>query len=249
MKSRARVVGMLIVLLTLPTAAQEGAHERHWNYAGEDGPEHWAELESDFGVCSTGRNQSPIDLHDFIEAQLPEIIFDYQPGGSEVLNNGHVIQVNYQAGSRIKVDSKEFELKQFHFHSPSENTIDGKSFPLEAHFVHADAEGNLAVVALMFEEGPSNKVLQQVWPHLPRGENAVAKLAAPVAAADLLQSDRDYYRYEGSLTTPPCSEGVRWLVLKQPAKASSEQLGMVGKIIGHANNRPLQTLGARVVLK
>jgi carbonic anhydrase len=141
-----------------------------------------------------------------------------------------------------------FELKQVHFHSPSENTIDGKSFPMEAHFVHADAKGNLAVLALMFEEGASNAVLEKVWPKVPLAENGQAALSPAIDAADLLQANRDYYRYNGSLTTPPCSEGVRWLVLKHAAQATSEQLGVVGKAIGHPNNRPVQPLGARPVL-
>lgn len=249
MKTQSRFAGLLLVSLSLPSIAQEGGHPPHWNYAGEVGPAHWAEFEPDFGVCSSGRNQSPVDLGNFIEADLPEIAFDYAPGGHEVVNNGHAVQVNYNAGSSITVDSTVFELKQFHFHSPSEHTINGKSFPMVAHFVHADAEGNLAVVALMFEEGGSNKLLQQVARQVPQVENGKAGLAPPVAATDLLHPNREYYRYNGSLTTPPCSEGVRWFVLKQPATATAEQLQMVVKAIGHPNNRPLQPIGARSVLK
>ena len=249
MKTSMWIVSIAVAGLGVTAAAQEGAHPAHWGYAGEVGPEHWAEFESDFGACSSGRNQSPIDLGNFIEAELPPIAFDYQPGGHEVVNNGHAIQVNYNAGSSIAIDSTVFQLKQFHFHSPSENTINGKSFPMEAHFVHADAKGNLAVVALMFGEGAGNKVLEKVWPQVPRDEGDKASLASQVAAADLLPADRDYYYYSGSLTTPPCSEGVRWFVLKNPATASAEQLGVVGKVIGHPNNRPVQPVGARPVLE
>src|SRR5688572_18398943 len=220
--------------------AQEAEHAPHWGYSGEVGPEHWAEFEADFGACSSGRNQSPIDLDDFIEAELPPIKFDYKPGGREVVNNGHAIQVNYSPGSSIAVDFTVFALKQFNFHAPSENTINGKSFPLEAHFVHADAKGNLAVVALMFEAGDSNKVLEQVWPQVPESEDDEQPLTPQVAAVDLLQANRDDYRDSGSLTTPPCSEGVLWLVLKQPAQATSGQLALPGKVIGHPNNRPVQ---------
>lgn len=249
MKPLVWIVSFAVACLGMPAAAQEGAHPPHWGYAGEVGPEHWAEFESDFGACSSGRNQSPVDLSNFIEAELPPIAFDYKPGGHEVVNNGHAVQVNYNAGSSITIDSTVFELKQFHFHSPSENTINGESFPMEAHFVHADAKGNLAVVALMFREGASNKVLEKVWPQVPQDEEDKASLATPVAAAELLPPDLDYYRYSGSLTTPPCSEGVRWLVLKQPVQATAEQLGVVGKAIGHPNNRPVQPVGARSVLK
>ena len=248
MKAQTLLAGLLVSSLALPIAAQEG-HPKHWGYQGEVGPQHWQEFESDFGTCSSGRNQSPVDLGSFIEADLPRIAFDYKPGGNEVVNNGHAVQVHYEAGSKIAVDGADFLLKQIHFHSPSENTIEGRSYPMEGHFVHVDAKGNLAVLALMFEEGGSNKVLEQVWPQVPRAEGGKADLATPIAAADLLHADRDYYRYDGSLTTPPCSEGVRWFVLKRPAKATPEQLRLVREVMGHDNNRPLQPLGARVVLK
>lgn len=238
----------LLASFSLSTAAEETGHPAHWGYAGEVGPDHWAQFESDFGTCSSGRNQSPIDLAGFINADLPGIGFNYKPGGNQVVNNGHAIQINYSPGSSITVDSTAFELKQVHFHSPSENTINGRSFPMEAHFVHADAKGNLAVVALMFEEGGSNRVLEKVWPKVPLAENGQETLSPVVDASELLHANRDYYRYNGSLTTPPCSEGVRWFVLKQPAQASSEQLGKVGQVIGHPNNRPVQPIGARPVL-
>jgi carbonic anhydrase len=249
MKAQSRLAGLLLASLALSSAAQEGGHPKHWGYDGEVGPEHWQQFEADFGLCSSGRNQSPIDLRNFIEADLPRIVFDYKPGGNQVVNNGHAIQVDYKPGSKITVDDTDFELKQFHFHSPSENTINGRSFPMEAHFVHADAKGNLAVVALMFEESASNKLLEQVWPHVPKVEDGKAELDPLVSATDLLHADRDYYRYEGSLTTPPCSEGVRWFVLKRTANADIGQLLMVREVLGHANNRPVQPVGARAVLR
>lgn len=248
MNTTTRITGLLLFSLGLQASAQE-VHPKHWGYQGEVGPEHWQEFESDFGECSSGRNQSPIDLRNFIEADLPRIIFDYKPGGYQVVNNGHAVQVDYGPGSKITVDQTDFQLKQFHFHSPSENTVNGKSFPMEAHFVHADAKGNLTVVALMFEEGASNKLLEKVWPHVPKEENSKVELATPVAVAELLHANRDYYRYDGSLTTPPCSEGVRWFVLKHTAKASIEQLALVREVIGHANNRPVQAVGARTILQ
>lgn len=249
MKASALTAALLLASFSVSSTAQDAEHPPHWGYAGEVGPEHWAQFESDFGACSDGRNQSPIDLSGFIEADLPKIAFDYKPGGHQVVNNGHAVQVNYSPGSSITVDSTVFELKQFHFHSPSENTVDGKSFPMEAHFVHADAKGNLAVVALMFEQGGNNKLLEKIWPQVLQVENGKEALRPEVSAADLLPANRDYYRYNGSLTTPPCSEGVRWLVLKHPVKANAEQLSLVGKAIGHPNNRPVQPVGARTVLK
>jgi carbonic anhydrase len=249
MNTQSKVAGLLLASLGLSSATQSAEHPPHWGYAGEVGPEHWSEFESDFGACSSGRNQSPIDLSNFIEADLPKIAFDYKPGGHQVVNNGHAIQVNYNPGSKITVDQTDFELKQFHFHSPSENTINGKSFPMEAHFVHADAKGNLAVVALMFEEGESNKLLEKVWPQVLQIENSKEALRPEVSAVDLLPANHGYYRYNGSLTTPPCSEGVRWFVLKHPAKASVEQLAVVGKALGQPNNRPVQPVGARPILE
>lgn len=243
------IAAVLFAATAVPASTQEAGAPPHWGYEGEVGPDHWAQFESDFGACSSGRNQSPIDLDRFIDADLPPIRFDYKPGGHQVVNNGHAVQVNYSEGSSIIVDDTVFALKQFHFHSPSENTIRGRSFPMEAHLVHVDGKGNLAVVALMFEEGQSNAVLEKIWPKVPKVEEGKEALRPEVSAADLLGPDRDYYRYSGSLTTPPCSEGVRWLVLKHPASASAEQLGLLGKVLGHPNNRPLQSVGARAVLE
>lgn len=249
MKTSVLGTALLLALASSTVSlAQDTGHPPHWGYAGEVGPEHWAEFESDFGACSSGRNQSPVDLAGFVHAELPPIEFAYQPGGHQVVNNGHAVQVDYQPGSSIRVDGTSFELKQFHFHSPSENTIQGKSFPMEAHFVHADAKGNLAVVALMFEEGASNQVLEAVWPQVTPAVNRKNPLSPEVDASALLPGERDYYRYNGSLTTPPCSESVRWLVFKRAASGTAEQLGMVRKVVGQPNNRPVQPLGARVVL-
>ena len=239
----------LLSLVAATSASAQDAHPKHWGYTGEVGPEHWQQFGSDFGACGDGKNQSPVDLRNFIDAQLPPIAFNYSAGGNQVVNNGHAIQVDYAPGSSIQVDGTEFTLKQFHFHAPSENHIDGKSFPMEAHFVHSDAKGNLAVVALMFEEGASNKVLEQVWPHVPKDEDGQAPLAPAVAAADLIGTERDYYRYDGSLTTPPCSEGVRWFVLKRPATATGAQMKVVTDTLGQANNRPVQPVNARAILR
>lgn len=252
MQTMTRLAGIALLFLGLPVLAQEnapGQHPKHWGYEGEVGPSHWQEFGSDFGMCSTGKNQSPVDLDNFVEAVLPPLAFDYEAGGHQVVNNGHAIQVNYNAGSRITVDGTDFELKQFHFHSPSENMIKARAFPMEAHFVHVDAKGNLAVVALMFEEGAANPLLERVWPHVPKVENGKAGLAPQVQAAELLHRDRDYYRYSGSLTTPPCSEGVRWFVLKHPATASAAQLAVVREALGEPNNRPVQPVGSRVILR
>ena len=248
MKTLLECFGLAFASLSMSLAAQPPQHAPHWEYTGDAGPAHWSTLAPEFAACA-GRNQSPIDLDNFIEAELPPIAFDYKAGGHDVVNNGHTIQVNYDAGSSISIDDDTFALKQFHFHAPSENHIDGKSFPIEAHFVHADAKGDLAVVAVMFEQGDNNPALDTLWARLPGKEGDPQALSPEIAAAELLPGNRDYYRYEGSLTTPPCSEGVRWLVLKHPVPVSAEQIGKLTKALGHPNNRPVQPVGARVVLQ
>jgi carbonic anhydrase len=224
------------------------ADTAHWSYSGEAGPENWAKLSPEFGACS-GKNQTPINLTGFIEAELKPLKISYQPGGNEILNNGHTVQVNFGAGSSITLDGIQFELKQFHFHAPSENLIKGKSYPMEAHLVHADKDGNLAVVALMFKEGSENKVLKTIWPLIPLNAGEKTALSSPFAIARLLPSNKDYYRFNGSLTTPPCTEGVRWVVMKTPVSASQEQVEAFSHVMHHPNNRPVQAINARPVLK
>lgn len=235
-----------LLLLAGVATANETAH---WGYTGDTGPENWAQLTPENASCS-GKNQSPINLAGFTEADLPPIEFNYGNSNSkEVLNNGHTIQVNYTSGDTIKVDSIQFALKQFHFHAPSENHINGKSFPMEAHLVHKDSTNDIAVVALMFEEGAANPELEKVWAEMPADADTVDALDTQVDASKLLPQNRDYYRFNGSLTTPPCTEGVRWLVMKQPVTASKEQIEKFAHVMHHPNNRPVQATNARPVLQ
>jgi carbonic anhydrase len=239
---------LLVTCLSIASSAFAGS-KAHWGYSGHEGPEHWGDLDPAYAVCSTGKNQSPVNLTGMIESDLPPFTINYKPGGNEILNNGHSIQVNYNPGSTITVNGNEFELKQFHFHSPSENTIEGHSYPMEAHFVHADKEGNLAVIAVMFKAGEKNAELEKAWAHMP--ENAGEKRALPrsVDANILLPHDHDYYRFNGSLTTPPCSEGVWWLVMKYFHTASKEQIDKFAQTMRHPNNRPAQPTNARAILE
>nr|WP_299240131.1 carbonic anhydrase family protein [uncultured Halomonas sp.] len=232
----------------LASSAANAADEVQWGYSGDKGPENWAALSPDNAMCS-GANQSPIDLTGFIEAELEPITFDYRKGAEEILNNGHTVQVNYAQGSSIEVDGITFDLKQFHFHAPSENHIEGKSYPLEAHLVHASEEGDLAVVAVMFEEGEASEGLKQAWFKMPEQAGDEYELSSSLSAEAILPSDRDYYRFNGSLTTPPCTEGVRWLVMKQPVTASKEQIQRFADVLHEPDNRPLQPVNARPVLQ
>jgi len=221
----------------------------HWGYSGHGGPENWAELNPAYEMCGKGVNQSPINLTDFVESELPPITFHYSGLATEVVNNGHSIQANYTAGSTIEIDGKTFELKQFHFHSPSENTINGESFPMEAHFVHAAQDGSLAVIAVMFKIGDENEGISKLWKQMPAKAGEKVAMASQVKADDVLPQDRDYYRFNGSLTTPPCTEGVLWMVMKQPMTVSQEQVDAFTHVMHHPNNRPVQSVHARPVLQ
>ncbi len=226
--------------------ASEGAH---WGYTGDTGPAHWGSLKPEFEMCAKGVNQSPINLTDFIEAELPPITFNYSGLATEIVNNGHAIQANYTAGSTITVAGKTFELKQFHFHSPSENTINGESFPMESHFVHAAKDGSLAVIAVMYKVGAENEGMKKLWKQMPAKAGDKSPMASQVKADELLPQNRDYYRFNGSLTTPPCTEGVVWLVMKTPMTVSQEQVDQFTHVMHHPNNRPVQPVGARPILK
>jgi len=229
-----------------------GGHGAHWGYTGQTGPEHWGDLSKDFEMCKLGKNQSPVDLRTdtAYKTDKAPIIFSYTASTDNEVNNGHSIQVNIKHGSFIQIDGMKFNLKQFHFHTPSENTIDGRYFPMEAHFVHVDDAGNIAVVAVMFKYGKTNEALQRFWDKMPADEGAKRYIneSAKVVTA-LLPKKRDYYRFNGSLTTPPCSEGVRWFVMKEPLEVSKEQVAQFEKVMGGPNNRPVQPFNARMLLK
>jgi carbonic anhydrase len=239
----------LTLALSLGLSTLSASADVHWSYDGKkDGATQWGTLTDTFEACSEGLNQSPINLSSFIEAELPAIKFTYALKSNEILNNGHTVQVNIDAGSSISVDGIDFEVKQVHFHTPSENNINGKSFPLEAHFVHASKEGKLAVIAVMFEEGAENKALQGFWDNMPMNAGDKTALIQDNIAM-LLPTDRDYYRFNGSLTTPPCSEGVRWLVMKKSITLSKAQIATFQKVMKTPNNRPLQGSNARMILQ
>jgi carbonic anhydrase len=226
--------------------ASEGVH---WGYSGEVGPANWGELDPSFEMCAKGVNQAPINLTDFVEAEMDPLTFTYTGLVTEILNNGHSIQANYAVGSTMTVAGKTFELKQFHFHSPSENQINGAYFPMEGHFVHADYDGNLAVISVMYTIGDENHGMEKLWKQMPAEEGNKAGLASQVRAEELMPADKDYYRFNGSLTTPPCSEGVVWIVMKNPVTVSEAQVKQFTEVMGHPNNRPIQSTNARPILQ
>ena len=238
----------LLGLLSINLSASEHKILPHWGYTEKSSPENWSKLSPAFQTCSNGANQSPINLVNPIETNLSEIALDYNSTSTEIINNGHTIQVNIAKGSTINIDGINFELKQFHFHTPSENNINGKSFPLEAHFVHASKDGKLAVIGLMFQKGIENKALQEFWDKMPMKSGDKITITTK-NFKNLLPRNRDYYRFNGSLTTPPCTEGVRWIVMKEAKSISKKQIERFAKLIGYPNNRPIQPINARVVIK
>jgi len=217
----------------------------HWGYTGETGPEYWGYLKKEFHMCKDGKNQSPINITNAYETRLEPLRLHYMGTSKNIVNNGHTIQVNVDNDSYLEIDGRRFFLLQFHFHTPSENHINGRSFPMEAHFVHQDDEGDLAVVAVMFVEGKENRNFQKLVDNLPIN----SKISyAHIDFKSILPYRLSYYRFNGSLTTPPCSEGVRWIVLKKPVEVSHEQIEALHKLM-HYNNRPIQPLNARIIVK
>jgi carbonic anhydrase len=234
-----------LALAATPASAQHA----HYGYSGREGPADWGNLDPKWQACSVGVNQSPVDLAGFIEARLPSLGIAYGDVGREVVNTGHSIQVNAAPGATLAIDGKSFTLLQFHFHAPGEHTLEGTAFPLEAHLVHQSADGDLAVIGVFFTAGAPNDLLGLVAAGMPLREEEKRPFGTPVPPAGLLPSNRDYIRYNGSLTTPPCSEGVRWLLMKQTMTASAAQIAAIAGALGFANNRPVQAVKARAILR
>ena len=243
MNTRAVVTGLLIAIASVAHAAD---HPPHWGYGGEHGPQKWGDMEADFAGCKLGKEQSPIDIRNATKSALPPLDFKYAKSSAEVVNNGHTIQVNLADGGVLNLDGVPYKLVQFHFHAPSEEKIDGKAYSMVAHLVHQSAEGKLAVVAVLLTEGKANAALDPVFKSLPPTEGSKKELGANFDAAELLPAARGYFRYVGSLTTPPCSEGVRWQVLKQPVEVSKAQIAAFRKLYS-MNARPVQPLNDRKV--
>ncbi|RRZ96734.1 carbonic anhydrase family protein [Erwinia sp. 198] len=233
-------------LAALPVMAKPAIH---WSYEGQGSPEHWAELGDAFQTCKTGQYQSPVDITQVIDGKLPPLGMNFHTDTKTIVNNGHTIQVTVKDSDDFQLDNDAFVLKQFHFHAPSENHLFGKSFPLEAHFVHANQQGELAVLAVMFETGAENSALKPLLASLPAQQNQVDTMKQSMDLATLFPVEKHYYRFSGSLTTPPCTEGVRWLILKQPVTLSPAQLAVFEHALEHANNRPLQPLHGRIIVE
>ncbi|MES2742367.1 MAG: carbonic anhydrase family protein [Pseudomonadota bacterium] len=218
----------------------------HWSYEGDSGPANWSKINSDWGKCGGGTRQSPIDIRDGIKVDLEQIAFDYKPSAFTVVDNGHTVLVTVGGGNYITLQNRMYELMQFHFHRPSEERINGKGYEMVVHLVHKDAEGKLAVLALLLERGKPQATIQTVWNNLPLEKNEVGSPAIVLDPGELLPQRRDYYTYMGSMTEPPCSEGVLWLVMKDPVQASPAQMALFSRLYP-LNARPIQASGGRMI--
>jgi len=237
--------------------SDDDGHTAHWGYEADNGPDIWGSMNSAWALCAEGREQSPIDLTNARETELPAVTIDTQSEQEvEVLNqagviheldNGHTIQVNSKVGT-MTVGDEIYALLQFHFHAPSEHTVDGEHFPMEMHFVHQAADGTLAVVGVLLEEGAPNPGIAPLWAQLPEAPGTETTVQIPAGFADYIFPDvgTGFYHYVGSLTTPPCSESVKWYVRKTRTQLSKDQIAAFTAVYNH-NNRPVRGRNERTV--
>lgn len=227
--------------------------QHDWSYEGETGPSHWAELDPLNSACANGTEQSPINIQ---KAQVTEKLkrknldIHYIPSAFSIVNNGHTVQGNIQEeGNSIVLNGKTYTLAQFHFHTPSEHLINGNSYDMELHLVHKSADGQLAVLGALIKEGKKNTVLEQTWNAIPKEKTTEGiNVPEPIDLIHILPKNQHTYQYKGSLTTPPCSEGVQWVVFKQPIEMSREQINTFRQIFPD-NHRPIQEIGERTIIK
>lgn len=237
---------MLVLFMGIDASSAAEETPLHWSYQGQDGTDHWGMLSQAYMTCESGSHQSPIDITMPRHARTQErLAFHYRWAKVRALDNGHTIQVNVPPGSDLHLNGRTYRLGQFHFHDPSEHHVDGKTFPLEMHLVHQDANGHVAVIAVLVEAGVPNTSLAAIWTTLPTKAGDVAG-EQTLHLEGLLPPSRHHFSYHGSLTTPPCTEGVQWIVLRDPITMSAEQIGRFVSVIGR-NARPIHPLHGRRV--
>jgi len=227
--------------------AHGGAAAAHWSYEGDGAPEKWGELQPDFKVCQLGLEQTPIDLSNGIKGDPDSVDYDYKSSALRIVNNGHTIQVNADPGSACVIGGKRYELLQFHLHHPSEHLLAGKGFDLECHFVHKSDAGALAVTGVLVRPGTANMALKPLFESMPAKEGPELRVGSAIDIADIVPKSGGYFRYMGSLTTPPCSEGLTWTVHKQPIEASVDQIRKFAALFPN-NARPVQKRNRRFLI-
>ena len=219
----------------------------HWSYEGLTGPDKWGNLDPANMVCSTGTQQSPLDLVGPINARQPPLELRWSKRPQTIVNNGHTIQLNFESGGELKLGERDYVMMQFHFHHPSEHLVGGKGFAMEAHFVHAAPDGRLAVVGVFMVPGRTNAVFSKIVSIMPTEEGPPVPASSDIDPSGLLPARRAYYRYEGSLTTPPCSETVDWLVLANRIEVAEADIARFAELYP-MNARPVQNLDRRFIL-
>jgi carbonic anhydrase len=232
-----------VVASSLFFIVQYAVADSDWGY---EKAADWGTLNQNYAACN-GASQSPINIENTVKAELQPLKFSYNTTIQSIENKGHTIQVDFAEGGILTLDGEHFALKQFHIHSPSENQIKGKTYPLEIHFVHSNGKGQLAVVGMMYNQGIESPMLKRMWQRLPKRQGDKVTLLTPEPVVNMLPRNLEYYRFSGSLTTPPCSEGVRWLIMKEIQYASAQQIAAFTELMGHPNNRPIQPLNGRVI--
>ncbi len=238
--------GGVLLLAGIWIWSAQGAEEVSWSYRGAAGPDRWGGLDASFAACADGAQQSPIDLANAIPARGGALEIDWRPAAAEVIDNGHTIQVNMTAGSSIRLEGRDFSLLQFHFHLPGEHTVAGRSIPMEVHFVHQAAQGDLAVIGVFMETGAGHAAIDRIWNAIPDTVGEPTSLAE-FDPRDLLPDGLGHSRYAGSLTTPPCSEVVSWVVLDEMIAVSQAQVDAFADLYP-MNARPVQDLNRRFLL-
>lgn len=218
-----------------------------WGYLGAGAPENWGKLRPEYATCAKGKRQSPIDIRGGIRVDLDPIRFDYRPSHFSVIDNGHTVEANVGEGSSITLTGRTYQLIQIQFHRPAEERVNGKLYEMSAHLVHKDFENNIAVIVVLLERGMEHPVIQTIWNHMPLEVGLV--VSPPAAAIDLMKllpEQREYYTYMGSLTTPPCTEDVLWMVFRQPIMISPEQIDIFARLYPN-NARPIQPTQGRLI--
>ncbi len=238
------------ILLSVGLLSSLLVADAQWSYRGDTSPENWSKLDAKYAKCSGGKLQSPIDIKNVKDVDLKPLELKYSVGSKNILNDTHTAQVNMKKGNILKVDGVEYALTEFHFHAISEHKIDGKSFPLEAHFTHVSKDGKFAIIATMFEKSSTkNKIIETIWNNIPQEPEKSVDFALPISdIKKLLPDTKDYYSFTGSLTVPPCTENVKWFVLKKHSSVSKDEVIKLFQLYNRTNHRPLQKTNKREIL-
>ncbi len=218
-----------------------------WGYSGAGAPENWASISTDYSMCSEGTKQSPVDITGYQKGDAPPLSFSFRRDAVEVVNDGKALSINYTKGNRLGLSERTYQLTSVRTHTPSEHTIDGQSFALELQLFHEQTFGDLAIVSFLYTLGDPDPVIQNIIDAAPDESGQSITEGLVLNAADYAPEDLGYYKYEGSLTTPPCTEPVDWFIMLEQGSVSQEQIDQVAALTGGGNNRPLQPLGDRSI--